>query len=115
MLMTVIFTVKKNLTMNILHNIYLDYVKCLNRQAWGELMNFVSDRVCYNDQEIGLAGYRTMLEQNFRDIPDLCFKVELLVVNPPFVACRLSFDCHPVGEFLGLAVNGRRIQFAENV
>lgn len=101
--------------MNILHNIYHDYLKCLNRQAWDELANFVSDRVRYNDQEIGLKGYRKMLEQNFRDIPDLYFKVELLVADPPLVACRLAFDCHPAGEFLGLPVNARRIQFAENV
>ena len=101
--------------MNNLHNIYQDYLKCLNRQAWGELTDFVSDRVRYNDQEIGLAGYRTMLEQNFSYIPDLHFKAELLVANPPLVACRLAFDCHPVGEFLGLPVNARRIRFAENV
>jgi predicted ester cyclase len=56
-----------------------------------------------------------MLEGNYCDIPDLRFAVELLVCNPPYVASRLAFDCSPAGQFLGLAVNGRRVRFAENV
>lgn len=101
--------------MTTLLNIYHSYLACLNRQAWGELENFVCDRVCYNNQEIGLAGYRSMLEQNYRDIPDLYFKAELLVSDAAFVACRLAFNCSPIGIFLNLPVNGRRVQFAENV
>ena len=31
------------------------------------------------------------------------------------MAARLLFDCTPVGGFLGLPVNGRRVSFAENV
>ena len=31
------------------------------------------------------------------------------------LASRLKFDCTPVGEFLGLDVNGRRVSFCENV
>ncbi len=50
-----------------------------------------------------------------REIPDLRFEIELLVVEPPHVASRLQFDVTPKGRFLGLAVNGRRIAFAENV
>ena len=101
--------------MDTLLNIYRNYLECLNRQAWDELENFVGDRVRYNSQEIGLAGYRSMLEQNYRDIPDLYFKAELLVVNSPFVACRLAFNCSPVGTFMELPVNGHRVRFAENV
>lgn len=101
--------------MDTLLNIYRNYLECLNRQTWGELGNFVSDRVCYNGQEIGLAGYRSMLEQNYRDIPDLYFKEGLLVVNSSFVACRLEFNCSPIGIFMSLPINGRKVQFAENV
>jgi predicted ester cyclase len=36
-------------------------------------------------------------------------------VDAPRVAARLQFDCTPKAEFLGLAVNGRRVSFAENV
>ena len=31
------------------------------------------------------------------------------------MAARLAFDCTPRGLFLGLAVDGRRVSFAENV
>ena len=56
-----------------------------------------------------------MLEADFRAIPDLVFTVDLLVTEPPHVAARLKFDCTPVGELFGLPVNGRRVQFTENV
>ena len=39
----------------------------------------------------------------------------MLVCDPPHIASRLAFDCAPKGVFLGVAVNGRRISFAENV
>ena len=56
-----------------------------------------------------------MLERDFEEIPDLRFNIELLICDPPHVASRLRFDCRPKGLFLGLAVNGRRVTFAENV
>lgn len=101
--------------MDTLLNIYRNYLECLNSKAWDELKNFVSDRVLYNKQEIGLTGYRSMLEQNYRDIPDLYFKSELLVVDASFVACRLTFNCSPIGIFMNLPIHGRKVQFAENV
>ncbi|MDR5667759.1 ester cyclase, partial [Burkholderia cenocepacia] len=30
-------------------------------------------------------------------------------------ACRLRFACAPKGTFMGLAVDGRKVTFAENV
>ncbi|MGN6417677.1 MAG: ester cyclase [Pseudobacter sp.] len=96
-------------------NIYRDYIACLNKKAWDELDHFIHDRVRYNGQEIGLAGYRTMLQQNYRDIPDLYFQPELLVANDSLVACRLTFNCTPIGTFMQLPVNGHKVQFAENV
>jgi predicted ester cyclase len=56
-----------------------------------------------------------MLEQDYAAIPDLFFRIELLVAEPPRVASRLQFDCAPKGSFLGLPVNGRTVSFAENV
>ena len=56
-----------------------------------------------------------MLEGNYRDIPDLHFDIDLLVCEPPHVASRLKFDCTPAADFLGLAVNGRKVSFSENV
>lgn len=94
---------------------YHDYIACLNRQEWQNLGQFVSEDVRYNDQPVGLSGYRDMLKGNYRDIPDLHFDVEMLVCEPPHVASRLRFDCTPVAIFLGLEVNGRRVSFMENV
>ena len=56
-----------------------------------------------------------MLERDFREIPDLHFDIQLLVCDPPRIASRLGFNCTPQGTFLGLAVDGRRVSFAENV
>lgn len=79
------------------------------------MAQFVHDDVRYNDRPTGLSGYRAMLERDFRQIPDLQFTIALLVAAPPYVASRLSFDCTPRQEFLGLPVNGRRVSFTENV
>ena len=56
-----------------------------------------------------------MLEKNFEEIPDLYFKVDVLVSDPPTIASRLRFDCTPKGELFGLPVNGRAISLKENV
>jgi len=94
---------------------YRGYIDCLNRQDWKVLGDFVAEDVQYNGQRIGLSGYRQMLENDFRAIPDLHFNIDLLIAEPPHVAARLSFDCTPAGELFGLPVNGQRIRFSENV
>jgi predicted ester cyclase len=95
--------------------IYRGYIACLNAQDWANLGRFVGDQVRYNDQRIGLSGYRAMLEGDFRAIPDLRFEIGLLVSDPPCVASRLTFDCTPGGMLFGLPVNGKRVTFTENV
>jgi predicted ester cyclase len=94
---------------------YRNYIDCLNRQDWPALGQFVHDDVTRNARPLGLPGYRAMLERDFREIPNLHFKIELLISDPPNIAARLKFDCTPVGTFLGLAVNGKRVSFCENV
>ncbi|WP_186111510.1 ester cyclase [Burkholderia gladioli] len=94
---------------------YRAYIACLNQQDWLRLGMFVGDKVIHNDQRIGLSGYREMLERDFREIPDLHFEIQLLVCEPPRIASRLHFDCSPIGTFLGLPVNGKRVAFTENV
>lgn len=96
-------------------NVYRDYIACLNEQDWPNLGRFVHEDVHYNGERIGLAGYREMLEGDFRAIPDLHFNVHLLISEPPRIASRLSFDCTPKGTLFGLPVNGRKVSFAENV
>lgn len=103
------------MTRDDLANAYRAYIACLNRQDWSALGQFVHDDVTHNARPLGLSGYRAMLEQDFRDIPDLRFEIEMLISEPPRIAARLKFDCTPVGTFLGLAINGRRVSFCENV
>ncbi len=98
-----------------LADLYRGYIDCLNAQAWDDLGRFVAEDVAHNGRRFGLPGYRAMLENDFRTIPDLRFDFERIVCEPPHIACRLSFDCTPSGDFLGLAVNGRRVAFTENV
>jgi predicted ester cyclase len=98
-----------------LSGIYREYIACLNRQDWPRLEQFVHNEVSHNGQQIGVSGYRKMLEKDFFEIPDLRFTIQLLVSDPPYIASRLAFDCSPKGKFLGLDVNGKRVSFAENV
>ncbi|WP_026869718.1 ester cyclase [Inquilinus limosus] len=98
-----------------LSTLYRAYIDCLNRRDWTRLGDFVDDGARHNGRPSGLSGYRAMLEQDVREIPDLRFNIGLLVCDPPYVAARLDFTCSPRGRFLGLDVNGRTVSFSENV
>lgn len=98
-----------------LAEIYRGYIDCLNRQDWNNLGKFVHEDAQYNGERIRLSGYREMLEGDFRAIPDLYFDIDFLISEPPRIASRLRFDCTPIGDLFGLAVNGRKVQFTENV
>lgn len=91
--------------------IYRDYIACLNERDWTKLGEFVDSDVVHNGRKLGLAGYRAMIERNVRDIPDLRFETDLLVVQPPQIGSRLKFDCRPIGSFFGLPINGRHVMF----
>lgn len=103
------------MTTDPLAQVYRDYIACLNRRDLSELGRYVHTNATHNDRPLGLSGYRAMLEQDFADIPDLHFNIELLVVHPPHVASRLRFDCHPRATFMNLEVRGARLSFTENV
>ncbi|MGQ7245522.1 ester cyclase [Salinicola sp. V024] len=94
---------------------YRGYIECLNQQDWNNLGRYVSENVSHNGKTLGLSGYRAMLEGDFAAIPDLYFNVALLVSQPPHIACRLKFNCTPVGMLFGLPVNGKPVHFEENV
>lgn len=98
-----------------LATLYRGYIACLNAQDWSSLGRFVAEDAHHNGKRLGLTGYRAMLEKDFSEIPDLQFRIDLLLCDPPRVASRLQFDCTPKATFLGLAVNGRRVSFTENV
>jgi predicted ester cyclase len=95
--------------------IYQDYIDCLNRQDWKNLTQFVDDEVQYNGHRIGVTGYRDLLVDDFRQIPDLYFDIQLIVSDGSQIASRLKFNCTPTSKFLGLDVNGKKISFTENV
>lgn len=103
------------MTNPVLADLYRTYIDCLNRQDWPRLGDSVDEHVVYNGQQVGLDGYRRMLEGDFQAIPDLHFNVELLVADDSHVASRLHFDCTPVGMLFDLPVNGRQVRFHENV
>jgi predicted ester cyclase len=94
---------------------YRNYIACLNTQDWPHLDRFVHEDVTYNGEWVGLSGYRNMLEGDFRAIPDLYFDIHFLITEPPHVASRLRFNCTPTGTLFGLAINGRKVSFTENV
>ena len=98
-----------------LSDAYRGYIDCLNGQDWPNLGRFVHQDVDYNGTRVGLSGYRAMLERDFEAIPDLRFNIALLITEPPHVASRLLFDCTPKNLLFDLPVNGRRVQFSENV
>ena len=98
----------------LLERVYRDYLSCLNAQDWENLSRFVRDDVRHNGRALGVQGYRTMLERDYESVPDLRFEIGMLVAATPRLACRLLFDVTPAGQFLGLPVNGRRVQFTEN-
>ena len=75
----------------------------------------MDDKVGHNGRPLGLSGYRDMLVKDFEDVPDLGFKIQPLVCDPPYVAARPAFGCSPKGEFLGVSINGRTVSFSENV
>lgn len=102
------------MTIDDLANIYRGYIDCLNSQDWENLGRFVQDDVRRNGTTLGLSGYRRMLEDNFEQIPDLHFDIQMLVAEPPRIAARLWFDVTPKGQFLRVLVNGRKVTFAEN-
>ena len=96
-----------------LSDVYRGYIACLNEQDWLKLEQFVHEDVYYNGHQIGILGYREMLE-DFGEIPDLYFNIQLLISDPPYLASRLEFDCTPKGKFIA-HVNGKRVSFTENV
>ena len=71
---------------------YHAYLDCLNRQDWPHLGQYVHYDVRHNGQQLGLAGYRAMLADDFRAIPDMRFAAEVIVSQPPQLAARLQFD-----------------------
>ena len=98
-----------------LEALYHRYIDCLNERRFGELGEFVHERLTYNGESMTAIDYGNLIARHAAAIPDLHFHVKLLVADGSQVACRLVFNCTPQSEFLGLQPNGRTILFAEHV
>lgn len=95
--------------------IYQSYLACLNAQDWESVGTFVDAEVSRNGDALGLAGYRDMLIKDHEAIPDLRFVPVFTVCDQAALGAVLKFDCNPIGKFMGLPINGRRVVFHENV
>lgn len=95
--------------------VYRDYLACLNARRWDDLGRFVADDVRYNDEPVGLAGYRAMLEADVDNIPDLQFVPEILLAADDVVSCRLVFRCTPRRRIFGVEPTGAQVTLAEHV
>lgn len=93
---------------------YRDYLAVLDARRLDDLDRFVADEVVHDDRTMTRAGYRALLEEDVRLIPDLRYDLQELVVEGTSVAARLWFDCTPVADFRGLPTAGRRVRFAEH-
>jgi predicted ester cyclase len=102
------------MTVETLTAVYHRYLECLNERRWDDLGEFVADDVTHNDRPLGLSGYRAMLEDDVRTIPDLRFMPDRVVAEGDAVACRLLFRCTPERPFLGFEPTGAPITFAEH-
>jgi predicted ester cyclase len=102
------------MTRETLTDVYHRYLECLNGRRWDDLGEFVADDVTHNDRPLGASGYRAMLEEDVRTIPDLRFVPDRVVAEGDAVACRLIFRCTPQRPFLGFEPTGAPITFAEH-
>jgi predicted ester cyclase len=99
----------------VLEQIYRRYIDALNARRFDDLREFVHDNLTYNDNSITREQYATMLKEDVHAVPDLHYDIDLLIGGDDYIGCRLWFDCHPQAEFLGIAVAGRLVSFAEHV
>jgi ketosteroid isomerase-like protein len=74
------------MTAETLTDVYHRYLECLNERRWDDLGEFVADDVTHNDRPLGLSGYRAMLEDDVRTIPDLRFVADRVVAEGDAVA-----------------------------
>ncbi len=94
---------------------YRRYLSSLNERQLDGLDEFVHDEITYNGAPMTRADYRELIARHIAEVPDMFFAVDLLVVRADLVACRITFDCTPQSEFLGLQPTGRSVSFSEHV
>lgn len=98
-----------------LERTYRGYLDALDERRFDDVEDLLHEELTYNGESLTRDDYVAQRREEARQIPDLHYAVDLLVVEADQVACRIAFDCSPRGEFLGMPVNGRRISFVEHV
>ena len=93
------------MTRDDLADLYRDYIACLNRQDWPALGQYVHEDVARNARPLALSGYRAMLEQDFREIPDLRFNIELLISDPSRTLPAPIDTFGPTVDFLSVTLS----------
>jgi len=96
-------------------NIYIKYIDSLNKGDFEQLSNYLHERLTYNGNEISLDDYKKDRQEEREAIPDLYYRIEILLADKNTIASRLNFDCTPIKEFMGIIPNGNRAVFSENV
>ncbi|PRY37339.1 ester cyclase [Umezawaea tangerina] len=94
---------------------YRAYLAVLNERRLDDLAHHLCDELTYNGEPMTRQRYQEQRAADIAAIPDLFFDAHVVVAAGDRVACRLVFDCTPVGEFLGFAPTGGRFVFAEHV
>src|SRR5690606_17574302 len=94
---------------------YRAYLTVLDERRFDDLVHHVHDELTYNDEPLTRQQYADLVAADVAAAPDLLYVPEVLVAAGDQVACRLVFDTAPPGEFLGIAVGGVRVRFAEHV
>ena len=94
---------------------YRAYLTTLNERRLDDLVDHVHDELTYNDEPMTRRQYQELLAADLAAAPDLFYEAQLLVADGDQMACRLVFDCAPVGELLGFRPEGARLRFAEHV
>ncbi|WNV84422.1 ester cyclase [Umezawaea sp. Da 62-37] len=94
---------------------YRAYLAVLNERRLDDLVHHLHDELTYNGEPLTRRQYQDQRAADIAAIPDLVFDAHVVVAAGDHVACRLVFDCTPVGEFLGFPPTGGRFVFAEHV
>jgi predicted ester cyclase len=64
-----------------LHQIYRDYIACLNARDYDKLVTFVDQNVEHNGNRLRSRGYVQLIKDSYAKYPWLHFNIALLVVD----------------------------------
>lgn len=95
---------------------YNAYATICDTRDWSLLPTIIASNIILNSSLLGLENMISLMKNLLTQIPDFNFTRDIVVVDPtvPTVAVRVTLDCTPIGEFMGLLINGRRVKWVEH-